>query len=144
MKKSKTRKHKYEKNDGKMAVAHDLAGGDSEMRKILIIGVLAVILITVIGLVSAGYGPSDGTCDGKNNGAGSDFIDEDGDGVCDNWVDENDDGINDNRLMDGSGNQYKYGNGQDLGKHCGPGDGTGYKGNGPHYGNGYGPGSCQE
>ena len=127
-----------------MAVAHDLPGGDNKMRKILTVGVLAVILIAVIGLVSAGYGPGSGTCDGSKNSDRSDFIDEDGDGVCDNWVDENDDGLNDNRLMDGSGNQYKHGNGQGFGKHYGTGDGMGNCENGPYYGNGYGPGNCQE
>jgi len=139
--KSKTRKHGYGKE---MAVAHYLAGGDNEMRKILVIGGLAVILITVIGLVSAGYGPGSGACDSENNSIGSDFIDEDDDGVCDNWVDDDDDGINDNRLMDGSGNQYKNGNEQGFGKHYGPGDCTGSCANGPHYGNGYGPGNCQK
>jgi len=59
-------------------------------------------------------------------------------------VDEDDDGINDNRQMDGSGNQYKYGEGQGLGKRYGPGDGLGHGGNGPHDGTGYGPGNCQD
>ena len=101
-----------------MVVPHGLSGGDNEMRKILIIGILAIALITAIGLVNAGYGPNDGDCDGSGPG----FIDEDGDGVCDNWVDEDNDGMNDNCPMDGSGNQYKYGHGQGLGKRYGPGN----------------------
>ncbi len=127
-----------------MAVPHNLPGGDKKMRKILIVGILTIALITTIGLVSAGYGPGDRTCDGNFNGAESGFVDEDDDGVCDNWVDEDDDGINDNRPMDRSGNQHKYGNGQGLGKRYGPGDGTGHGGNGPHDGTGYGPGNCQD
>ena len=120
-----------------MAVARNLSGGDNKMRKILIVGILTIALITTIGLVSAGYGLGDGT-------AGSKFVDEDGDGICDNWVDEDDDGMNDNQPMDGSGNQHKYGNEQRLGKRYGPSDGTGNSGNGPHDGTGCGPGNCQD
>ena len=95
-----------------MAVSQGLSGGDKEVRKILIVGILTIALIAAIGLVNAGYGPNDGDCDGSGSG----FIDEDGDGVCDNWIDEDNDGRNDNCPMDGSGNQYKYGQGQCLGK----------------------------
>jgi hypothetical protein len=140
LKKAKLGIKNYENNEKEMAVSHNLAGGDIEMRKILIVGILTIALITAIGLVSAGYGPGDGTCDG----VGSGFVDENDDGVCDNWVDEDDDGINDNRQMDGAGNQYKYGEGQGLGKRYGSGDGLGHGGNGPHDGTGHGPGNCQD
>ena len=107
-------------------VAHNLSGGDNKMRKILIVGILTIALITAIGLVSAGYGSGDGTCNGDCSGSG--FVDENGDDICDNWVDEDDDGMNDNRPMDGSGKQYKHGHGQGLGKRYGSGgtcDGSG-------------------
>ena len=96
------------------------------MRKIVLVGLLAISLMISFGLVNA-----------VQNSYG------DGDGVCDNWVDENNDGINDNRQMNGSGNQNKCGNGNCLGKRYGPGNGTGHGGNGPHDGNGFGPGNCQ-
>lgn len=48
------------------------------MRKILIIGVLAILIIGTIGLVNARYGT-----DSCQKGRG--FVDEDGDGVCDNY-----------------------------------------------------------
>ena len=47
-------------------------------------------------------------------------------GICDNWVDLDGDGLNDNCLMDGTGNQYRYGASQ--GKSYGSGDGTGHYG----------------
>jgi len=86
------------------------------MRKILILGILAVVLFAAIGLVSAGYGFGSGNGTGDCSRSGEGFVDEDGDGVCDNWIDEDGDGFNDNRLMDGSGNQHRYGQGQGLGK----------------------------
>ncbi|MCK4348034.1 MAG: hypothetical protein KAW47_05395 [Thermoplasmatales archaeon] len=106
------------------------------MRKILIVGILTIALIATIGLVSAGYGSGDGTCDG----ARSEFVDEDGDGVCDNFIDEDGDGINDNCGGYGMRNGYHHNGGGGYG----PGDGTGNGGNGPHDGTGYGPGNCQE
>ena len=99
----------------KMAVSHELSGDDNEMRKIIIIGILTIVLIAVIGLVNAGYRPNNDNGDGSKFG----FIDEDGDGICDNWIDEDNDGKNDNCPMDGSGKQYKYGQGQFLGKRNG-------------------------
>jgi len=121
-------------NEKQRTVARNLSGGDHKMRKILIVGVLAFALVATIGLVSAGYGSGDGTCDG----AGSEFVDEDGDGVCDNFVDEDGDGINDNCGGTGLGAHNRYRNGGGYG----PGDGTGNKGNGPKDGTGYGPGNC--
>ena len=106
------------------------------MRKILIVGILTIALIATIGLVSAGYGSGDGTCDGT----GSKFVDENEDGVCDNFIDEDGDGINDNCGGYGMRNGYHNGGGG-----YGPGDGTGNGGNGPHDGTtGYGPGNCQK
>jgi len=101
------------------------------MRKILIVGVLAFALVATIGLVSAGYGSSDGY--------GPEFIDEDGNDICDNFVDEDGDGINDNCGGTGLGVHNRYRNG---GGGYGPGDGTGNSGNGPKDGTGYGPGNC--
>ena len=95
------------------------------------IGVIA--FIALIGLVTASNSSGNGVCDQQS------FVDEDGDGVCDNWVDGDGDGVNDNRLMDGSGNQYRYGNQQ--GTQLGPGDGSGHKGLGPRDGTGFGPGN---
>jgi len=116
-----------------MAVACNLSGGDNEMRKILIAGILTIALITTIGLVSAGYGPGDGDEIG--------FIDEDDDGICDNFVDEDGDGINDNCGGTGLDVRNRYRNDGDG---YGPGDGKGNKGNGPKDGTGYGPGNCQD
>jgi hypothetical protein len=99
-----------------------------------IIGLVA--LFATIGLVTASYGSGNGT------GNQQSYVDENGDGICDNWVDLDGDGINDNCLMDGTGNQYRYGNQQ--GKGYGPGDNTGHKGIGPRDGTGFGPGNCQE
>ncbi|HEC89440.1 MAG TPA: hypothetical protein ENI44_02525 [Thermoplasmatales archaeon] len=48
------------------------------MRKILIIGILAILIIGTIGLVNARYG--DNSCQ-----KGTGFVDEDGDGICDNY-----------------------------------------------------------
>ena len=125
-------------NEKQRTVARKLSGGDHKMRKILIVGVLAFALVATIGLVSAGYGSGDGTCDGDCDGAGSEFVDEDGDGICDNFVDEDGDGINDNCGGTGLGAHNRYRNGGGYG----PGDGKGNKGNGPKDGTGYGPGNC--
>ena len=88
------------------------------MRTYIIAVIGLVAILATIGLVTAGYGPGNETCDQQS------FVDEDGDGVCDNWVDADGDGINDNRLMDGSGHQYRYGRQQ--GKGSGPGNGSGF------------------
>jgi hypothetical protein len=108
------------------------------MRKYVIVLIGLVAIMTAIGFVTAGYGAGDGECDQQS------FIDEDGDGVCDNWIDADGDGINDNCLMDGSGNQYRYGKQQGNG-YC-SGDGSVYKGFGPRDGTGFGHfnGCCQK
>jgi hypothetical protein len=102
------------------------------MRKYLFVSIGIVAFIAAIGLVTAGYGSGNGECDQQS------FVDDDGDGVCDNWVDVDEDGVNDN--CDGSGRLYKNSGGQ--GKGYGPGDGTGYHGNCPRDGSGFGPGYC--
>ena len=103
------------------------------MRKYVIAIIGLVAFIATIGLVTAGYGPGNGECEQKS------FIDENGDGVCDNWDDVDEDGVNDNRLMDGSGNQYRYSSEQ--GKRYGPGYGLGHNRLGSLDGKGYGPGN---
>jgi len=89
------------------------------MKKYVIAAIGLVAIIATMGLVSAGYGS--GVCDEQH--VSESFVDADGDGVCDNWSDVDGDGMNDNRLLDGSGNQYKYGGGLMQGSGYGPGDG---------------------
>ena len=102
-------------NEKQRTVTHNLSGGDNKMRKILIIGIITIALITAIGLVSAGYGSGDGTCDGGCSGSGSEFVDEDGDGVCDNFIDKDGDGVNNNCDGTGNGMHKRYRNGGGTG-----------------------------
>ena len=88
------------------------------MKKYVFVVIGLVAFIATIGLVTAGNGAGTKTCEQQS------FVDEDGDGICDNWVDLNGDGINDNRLMDGSGNQYRYG--QKQGREAGMQSAKGY------------------
>lgn len=89
------------------------------MKKYVIAAIGLVAIIATMGLVSAGYGSGD--CEQQH--ISDSYVDADNDGVCDNFIDENGDGMNDARLMDGSGNQYKYGAGLMQGSGYGPGDG---------------------
>jgi hypothetical protein len=103
------------------------------MKKYVIAIIGLVALIATIGLVTAGYGPGNGEFERES------FIDEDGDGICDNLTDADEDGVKDNSLMDGSGNQYRYG--VEQVKRYGSGNGLGRSGIGPQDGSGYGPGN---
>ena len=107
------------------------------MKKYVIAAIGLVAIIATMGLVSAGYGSGD--CEQQH--ISDSYVDADNDGVCDNFIDEDGDGMNDARLMDGSGNQYKYGAGLMQGSGYGARDGTGFKGQGPHDGSGFGPGT---
>jgi len=100
------------------------------MKKYVIAAIGLVAIMTIVGRVSADFGQRSG-----NESQNENFIDIDADGVCDNWLDEDDDGMNDNCPKNGLRNQYRRGKG------FGPGDGSGYSGNGPHDGTGFGPGN---
>ncbi|MFZ3383593.1 MAG: hypothetical protein WA144_06675 [Candidatus Methanoperedens sp.] len=78
------------------------------MRKSIYYGLSVLLILAVIGIVSAAE--NDSTAVKTYAGPaypGPGFVDADGDGICDNMIDENGDGINDQRGYRGAGHMGK-------------------------------------